>query len=91
MEIPWANVLVILALGAVFIAVSWYISKRVATADAYISGHGTLGVAFGTTALLAFWVTGNTIMAAPEAAYNFGVIGLFTDKGVDGVGASKRG
>lgn len=75
MEIPWANVIVILALGAVFIAVSWYISKRVATADAYISGHGTLGVAFGTTALLAFWVTGNTIMAAPEAAYNLGITG----------------
>ena len=75
MDIPWSNVSAILGLGAIFILASWYISKRVASADSYISGHGTLGVAFGTTALLAFWITGNTIMAAPEAAYNLGVTG----------------
>ena len=69
------NVIIILILGFLFILSSWYISKRVATADQYISGNGQLGVSFGTTSLLAFWITGNTIMAAPEAAYSMGVIG----------------
>ncbi len=85
MDLPWGSILVILALGAAFIVVSWYISKRVSSADAYISGHGRLGVAFGTSALLAFWITGNTIMAAPEAAYGMGVIGAIAYSFLGGV------
>lgn len=75
MIIPWGNILIILVLGAIFIISSWFISRKLSGADEYISGNGRLGVAFGTTSLLAFWITGNTIMAAPEAAYGMGVIG----------------
>ncbi|MCM3585025.1 hypothetical protein M3182_04600 [Mesobacillus maritimus] len=75
MNIPWANVLIILLLGALFIISSWFISRKVSSADEYIGGRGKLGVAFGTTSLLAFWITGNTIMAGPEAAYNNGILG----------------
>lgn len=75
MDLPLINILIILLLGAAFIIVSWFISKKVATADQYLSGNGQLGVAFGTTSLLAFWITGNTIMAAPEAAFTMGVLG----------------
>lgn len=85
MSIPWGNILVILALGAAFIASSWWISRKVSTADEYISGNGKLGVAFGTTSLLAFWITGNTIMAAPEAAYGMGVIGAIAYSFLGGV------
>src|SRR5699024_3167886 len=69
------NVLIILALGAVFIVASWYISRKVSSGDEYISGRGRLGVAFGSASLLAFWITGNTVMAAPEAAFTYGVTG----------------
>lgn len=85
MNIPWGNVGIILVLGAIFIISSWYISRKVSTADEYISGNGKLGVAFGTTSLLAFWVTGNTIMAAPEAAYGMGVIGAIAYSFLGGV------
>jgi urea-proton symporter len=85
MSTLWLNVLIILALGAVFILSSWYISRKVSTADEYISGNGKLGVAFGTTSLLAFWITGNTIMAAPEAAYGMGVIGSIAYSFLGGV------
>lgn len=85
MNIPWGNVLIILMLGAIFILSSWYISRKVSTADEYISGNGKLGVAFGTTSLLAFWVTGNTIMAAPESAYGMGVIGAIAYSFLGGV------
>ncbi|WP_226086103.1 sodium:solute symporter family transporter [Mesobacillus sp. S13] len=85
MSALWVNILVILALGAAFIVTSWYISRKVSTADDYISGNGKLGVAFGTTSLLAFWVTGNTIMAAPEAAYGMGAIGAIAYSFLGGV------
>ncbi|PSL40743.1 Na+/proline symporter [Planomicrobium soli] len=85
MNIPWGNILVILVLGVIFIASSWFISRKVSTADEYISGNGKLGVAFGTTSLLAFWITGNTIMAAPEAAYGLGVIGAIAYSFLGGV------
>ena len=69
------NIAIMLAIGFLFIGVSIVVSKRLKTADDYISGNGRLGVAFGAATLLAFWITGNTIMAAPEAAYNDGVSG----------------
>ncbi|SFE55956.1 sodium:solute symporter family transporter [Alteribacillus iranensis] len=75
MNIPWGNVFIILLLGAAFIISSWFISRKLSSVDDYISGRGKLGVAFGTTSLLAFWITGNTIMAGPEAAYVDGVLG----------------
>lgn len=76
MNIPWGNVFIILVLGALFIIISYLISRKVSTLDSYISGKGTLGVAFGTTSLLAFWITGNTIMAGPEAVYTNGYLGM---------------
>lgn len=75
MALPWINIGIVLALGLVFIVAGWYFSRRVEDADEYIVGSGKLGVAFGMTSLLAFWITGNTMLAAPESAYNFGVTG----------------
>ncbi len=75
MYIPWGNVFIVILLGLAFSLVSWYISKKVSSADEYMCGSGRLGVAFGSTSLLAFWITGNTVMAAPESAYGYGVIG----------------
>jgi len=75
MALPWINIGIVLALGLVFIGAGWYFSRRVEDADEYIVGSGKLGVAFGMTSLLAFWITGNTMLAAPESAYNFGITG----------------
>ncbi|WP_251331018.1 sodium:solute symporter family transporter [Haloplanus pelagicus] len=75
MALPWINVGIVLVLGLVFIGAGWYFSRRVEGADEYIVGSGKLGVAFGMTSLLAFWITGNTMLAAPESAYNFGITG----------------
>lgn len=75
MSLPWINIGIVLLLGASFIGAGWYFSRRVAAADEYILGSGRLGVAFGMTSLLAFWITGNTMLAAPESAYSYGIIG----------------
>lgn len=85
MEIPWLNVIIILLLGAFFIITSWFISRKVSSVDEYVSGRGRLGVAFGTTSLLAFWITGNTVMAGPEAAYNNGILGALGYAALGGV------
>lgn len=70
-----SSVITILLLGMLFIVVSWYVSRKLVSVDDYVGGRGKLGVAFGTTSLLAFWITGNTIMAGPESAYNNGILG----------------
>jgi Na+/proline symporter len=69
------NIAIILLLGVVFIGVGYYLSRSVRTADQFILGTGRLGVAFGSASLLAFWITGNTTLAAPEAAYTTGILG----------------
>lgn len=85
MQIPWINVIIILILGAVFISTSWFISRKVSSVDQYVSGRGKLGVAFGSTSLLAFWITGNTVMAGPEAAYNDGILGALGYAALGGI------
>jgi len=69
------NIAIILGLGVLFIAVGYYLSRAVRTADQFILGTGKLGVAMGSASLLAFWITGNTTLAAPEAAYTTGILG----------------
>ncbi len=69
------NIAIILGLGIVFIAIGYYLSRAVKTADEFILGTGKLGVAMGSASLLAFWITGNTTLAAPEAAYTTGILG----------------
>lgn len=75
MAIPLVNVAIVILLGAGFIAAGWLFSAQVEDADDFIVGSGKLGVAFGMTSLLAFWITGNTMLAAPESAYSYGVLG----------------
>jgi urea-proton symporter len=69
------NIAIIVGLGVLFIAIGYYLSRAVRTADQFILGTGKLGVAMGAASLLAFWITGNTTLAAPEAAYTMGVLG----------------
>ncbi|MCH6264124.1 MULTISPECIES: hypothetical protein [Neobacillus] len=41
----------------------------------YISGAVKLGVSFGVVSLLARWITGNTILSAPETLVKYGITG----------------
>ena len=43
--------------------------------DDYALAGRNIGFAFGTGTILASWVTANTIMAAPQAAYEMGFLG----------------
>lgn len=75
MSLPWINIGIVVLLGILFIIIGQYFSRKVSSADEYIVGSGKLGVAFGMTALLAFWITGNTMLAAPESGFNWGLTG----------------
>lgn len=53
-----------------------YVSKRhVKNANDFLYAGRNVGLALGTATLVAAWITGNTTMAAPELAYNVGLIG----------------
>ncbi|MFD1633106.1 sodium:solute symporter family transporter [Haloplanus ruber] len=75
MALPLINIGIVLLLGTVFIGVGWYFSRRSGGTDDFILGGGQLGIALGMTSLLAFWITGNTMLAAPESAYTYGILG----------------
>lgn len=75
MALPIVNIGIVLLLGAIFIGIGWYFSQRSEGTDDFILGGGQLGIALGMTSLLAFWITGNTMLAAPESAYTFGILG----------------
>lgn len=76
MSLPLANIAIVLVLGSFYIGVGWLSSRRNQDSSGFIIGSGKLGVAFGMTSILAFWVTANTMLAAPEAAYTYGITGI---------------
>lgn len=67
---------VIVLLGAIWIFAGLKVSKRVASTDDYLVGGRNVGVALGSATILATWITGNTILAAPESGYTYGVLGV---------------
>lgn len=50
-------------------------SEKIRTVDEYLLGSKSIGIATGTAVVLVYWITGNTLLAAPEAVYNFGILG----------------
>lgn len=76
MPLPLTNIGLVLVLGVFYLVAGWQFSKRVQGSSGFILGGGKLGVAFGMTSILAFWITANTMLAAPEAAYNYGIAGV---------------
>ncbi|WP_219419318.1 sodium:solute symporter family transporter [Pseudonocardia nigra] len=70
------GIVVIAAFGVLWIAVGLSVARRVRSTDDYLVGGRNVGVALGSATILATWVTGNTILAAPESGYTFGVLGV---------------
>jgi urea-proton symporter len=55
------------------LAIFW--SRRVNTTSQYLFAGRNVGLALVTATLMATWVTGNTVLAAPEQAYTIGLWG----------------
>lgn len=73
---PEAALLVIGIMSLLILAFGYYVSKRhVKNANDFLFAGRNVGLALGTATLVAAWITGNTTMAAPELAYNVGLIG----------------
>ena len=70
------GIAVIVAFGALWVGVGLRVASRVSGTDDYLVGGRNVGVALGSATILATWVTGNTILAAPESGYTFGVLGV---------------
>jgi SSS family transporter len=70
------GMIVVVALGALWMGVGLYVARRMRSADDFIVAGRNVGVSLGAATILATWVTGNTVLAAPESAYNWGVLGV---------------
>lgn len=73
---PELAIFVIIAMSACIILFGIYVSKKhIKNSSDYLYAGRNVGLALGTATLVAAWITGNTTMAAPEMAYNVGLIG----------------
>lgn len=69
------NAVILTALSLWFVVSSVGARRRDALPGHFLGASGTLRIGSGTISLLGFWITGNTLMAAPESSYNLGVLG----------------
>ena len=73
---PVVAIGIVIALSVGILLFGHVVSRRyVKNANDYLYAGRNVGLALGTAALVAAWITGNTTMAAPELAYNVGLIG----------------
>ena len=70
------GIALVLVLGGLWIWTGLRVSRRVSSTDDYLVGGRQVGVALGGATILSTWVTGNTILAAPESGYTYGVLGV---------------
>lgn len=69
------DLILICFLSVLFVVQSLRLQKGQKAAGSYIGANGSLRLGSGTVCILAFWITGNTLMAAPESTYDIGVLG----------------
>ena len=63
------GIIVVVALGAVWMAIGLWVARRMRAADDYVVAGRNVGIALGSATILATWVTGNTVLASPESGY----------------------
>jgi Na+/proline symporter len=69
------HLLLLIAFSLVFILNGWKHSGGIQNENDFILGTKPLGLSLGMVTILAYWITGNTLLSAPEATYNNGVLG----------------
>lgn len=74
---PQAAIGLLLVLSLLFVGMGYYYSRRMEkTTDDYLFAGRNVGLALSTAALLASWITGNSMMSAPEQGYTIGLAAL---------------
>lgn len=86
MSFMMMGILIVLVLGGLWAWIGLRIARKVDSADDYLVGGRNVGVGLGSATLLATWITGNTILAAPESGYNMGVLGVLGYAFLGGLG-----
>ncbi len=75
---PSTALVIVGVLSILLLSFGFFISKKlVKNSSDFLYAGRNVGLAFSTATLIAAWVTGNTTMAAPEQAYNVGLIACF--------------
>lgn len=76
MSSPALGIGIVVLFGVLWVGIGLRVARRVHHSDDYLVAGRNVGVALGSATILATWVTGNTILAAPESSYRFGVLGV---------------
>ena len=67
---------VLIVFGIIWIGLGVFWGRVAGSTSQYLFAGRNVGLALATTTLLATWVTGNTVMSAPEQAYLLGIWGI---------------
>jgi len=87
MQTPAVGYTLIFVLALIWIAFGLYMARGgKKTFVTYAVADRRVGLAFGTATLLASWITANTILAAPQVAYNLGFLGVLGYCAAGGLG-----
>lgn len=73
---PTTGWMIVLSLGALWIALGIYLGRKAKTAEGYMLAGRNVGLAFGAATAMATWVTSNTMMVAPLLAFEKGIWGM---------------
>lgn len=80
--------IVIAVLSLLWIGIGLYFARgdRVTSFDDYAVSGRSVGFGLGIGTLLASWITANTVLAAPQIAYQLGFLGIFGYMAAGGLG-----
>lgn len=80
--------LVVAVLSLLWIGIGLYFARgdKVTNFDDFAVSGRTVGLGLGIGTLLASWITANTVLAAPQIAYQLGFLGIFGYMAAGGLG-----
>ncbi|MDP0491297.1 MAG: urea transporter [Verrucomicrobiota bacterium JB023] len=72
-QTAWA---VVLTLSIVWVFLGFYWGRKAKDSEGFMLAGRNIGLAFGSATVMATWITSNTIMLAPQFAYEQGLWGV---------------
>ncbi|HCL3968874.1 TPA: hypothetical protein N2B65_006608 [Pseudomonas aeruginosa] len=74
---PIPALAIIVGIASLLVIYGVYSQKRlVKNSEDFVYAGRSVGLAISSGALIATWITGNTVMSAPEQAYTLGIMGV---------------
>jgi Na+/proline symporter len=73
---PPVALTVVITLGLIWIGLGIFWGRKAKDSEGFTLAGRNIGLALGTATVMATWITSNTVMIAPQFAYNKGIWGV---------------